>query len=97
MLPASWAEFSLEGFWLAKFKKYKKPADYAKALEALVQVICFTLMKTGGTSKCPLHRALFKLVQPRCVRKALGLHRLQLMVGHEQMVILHQRLAFEIE
>lgn len=44
-----------------------RPADYTKALSALLRVICFTLSKTGGTRRCPLHQALFELVKPRCV------------------------------
>ena len=44
-----------------------RPADYAKALTALLRVICFTLVRTGGTEACPLHRALFELVEPSCV------------------------------
>ena len=43
----------------------------------------------------PVHHQI--VVQARLVREAFGFHRLQLVVGHEQMVILHQRFAFEIE
>jgi len=37
------------------------------------------------------------IVQARFGRQALGLYRLQLVKGHQQMEILHQRLSFEIE
>lgn len=47
--------------------KAGKPADYEKALEELAHVICRTLVKTNGTKPCPLHRALFDLVNPACV------------------------------
>jgi hypothetical protein len=44
-----------------------RPNNYAAALAALSQVICRTLERTGGTEGCPLHSALFELVNPSAV------------------------------
>lgn len=44
-----------------------RPHDYSRALDALKQVICHTLMRTGGTYQCPLHRLVIELVAPSCV------------------------------
>lgn len=44
-----------------------RPADYSMALQALNQVICWTLARANGARGCVLHRQLFSLVRPSCV------------------------------
>src|SRR5262245_23728294 len=47
--------------------KVGRPADYAKALIALTDVICRTLWKSNGTKACRLHRMLFESINPKAV------------------------------
>lgn len=44
-----------------------RPRDYAKALESLKIIVCHVLQAEGGTRTCELHKALFRMVQPRAI------------------------------
>jgi len=44
-----------------------RPRDYRNALESLIKVICYTLLRCNGVKECSLHRALFELIEPRTI------------------------------
>lgn len=57
------ARASLRGIQLGR----GRPHDFAEALEALKQVVCYVLRGEGGARPCALHQELFRLVRPSAV------------------------------